>query len=392
MATEIKYKWYICVCPTENLALHHNRHNNDKRPKDIEYIDYVYQDHPGRGGNKAPKHLIGYYGAANIRETNVQEQPTAGHPIHILDPNTLQIHAKYNILTQDTSIDWKKHFKNGYDAEGFPIFWDGEHYIKEKEEMFDIKDHHNRKTNKYPRIITNYYNKNTLYSYNMVRLLYITGEMLSNNGSKCQTCPKEHWIDAKHKNKTDRDIVMKAYRQLYDYRLITNPDPRKAKEIKHIINTNSYIPPQTNKNQFSLIYKEPPSAVYYRIQKTAEKTLKILNDPYVKKLLDMRLRILDIVHTDKHIQPHRNLEMIHMQTRKKPYIPKNPITYDPAIHMYKNEYKKHMDKVLDVLHIGGTKQKYGYLKPNQITVAAQEFQNHYIGTGMPPMPKTIWDM
>lgn len=138
-ATETKMKWYICIvpCTLENLKKKRNTTLKtgktavasgqtqpiadyvDDRPHDIEYIDYVYQDMPGRAGNNAPAHLVGYYGATNIKETSYAEAPPTGVPFHLLDSN--------GEILSDEEI-----YKKGFDKSGFPIFWDGEEYIKEK--------------------------------------------------------------------------------------------------------------------------------------------------------------------------------------------------------------------------------------------------------------------
>ena len=138
-ATETKMKWYICLvpCTLENLKKKRSPTLKtgktavasgqtqpiadyvDDRPHDIQYIDYVYQDFPGLGGSNAPAHLIGYYGAANIKETTYAEAPPVGIPLHLLD-------SKGEML-EDEEI-----YKKGFDKSGFPIFWDGETYIKEK--------------------------------------------------------------------------------------------------------------------------------------------------------------------------------------------------------------------------------------------------------------------
>ena len=138
-AAPVKMVWYICTvsCTLDNLKKKRNTALKtgktavasgqtqpiadyvDDRPHDIEYIDYTYQDMPGNGGAKAPANLISYYGAANIKQTTYTEAPPTGVPLHVLDSN--------GQMEDDETL-----YKKGFDKSGFPIFWDGETYIKEK--------------------------------------------------------------------------------------------------------------------------------------------------------------------------------------------------------------------------------------------------------------------
>ena len=142
MAT--KMKWYICVvpCTLENFKKKRNQVLKsgktkvaagktqpiadfvDDRPHDIEYIDYIYQDFPGMGGAKAPAHLVKYYQAKNIRETNYAEAPPAGMPLHVLD-------------AQGQCDDDETLYMAGFDTSGFPLFFNGGEYIKEKKSFLD---------------------------------------------------------------------------------------------------------------------------------------------------------------------------------------------------------------------------------------------------------------
>ena len=141
-AKETRMKWYVCIveCELKNLKNKRNKTLKsgrtavatgltqpisdfvDDRQHKLRYIDYAYQDMPGRSGRKAPAHLISYYGAGKIYETNLKTPPKVGFSTHLLDRTSGGAE-----LVSDEEL-----FKQGFDKSGFPIFWDGKTYIKEK--------------------------------------------------------------------------------------------------------------------------------------------------------------------------------------------------------------------------------------------------------------------